>query len=302
MTLEPLEPATIALPAELPKRSTRTGNIIFAVSSLISIMVCCVCALGGAAAAPAGFTALQNRRATEAAVSLAALQYSDEARFATATAQAEQFSELGFTRQYLDTYDVAEDYSVPDGFDDDYSRTRYAVEDGKYVWEVNAHQATFGHTDYNTPYQTNFYVSVEADYTSTDSGVQYGLMFRNNQKSYYVFIVTDNYMYGVFVLKNGLWITLIQSTPTAQLVQGASNRLTVVGQGSHFDFYINNVLVADLEDDTIPAGQVGVAIGLQQAGDHAVFEFDNLELRLPEVPEDFEIPQPAASSTPTAGP
>ena len=62
---------------------------------------------------------------------------------------------------------------------------------------------------------------------------------------------------------------------------GEANRLTVIGRGSHFTFYINDQYVAEAEDDRLTAGDVGVAVELLDDGDSAVFEFDDFEVRAP---------------------
>jgi hypothetical protein len=75
------------------------------------------------------------------------------------------------------------------------------------------------------------------------------------------------------------------------------NRLTVVGEGSKFIFFINEVFVGEVEDERLTEGGIGVAIGLHHPGDLATFEFDNFELRLPVDPSASQLLQ---SATPTS--
>jgi len=51
--------------------------------------------------------------------------------------------------------------------------------------------------------------------------------------------------------------------------------------GSHFTFYINDQYVGEADDDQLSTGTIALAVGLDNAEDQAVFEFDNLELRAP---------------------
>jgi len=67
----------------------------------------------------------------------------------------------------------------------------------------------------------------------------------------------------------------------AAIRPGGTNRLTVLAEGSHFAFYINEQYVGEADDDRLSRGQLGLAIELADAGDTAVFEFDNFEMRAP---------------------
>ena len=59
------------------------------------------------------------------------------------------------------------------------------------------------------------------------------------------------------------------------------NRLAVVAEGAHFVLFVNDQYVAEVDDDRLSSGMVGVAVDLFDPGDEAVFEFDNFELRVP---------------------
>jgi hypothetical protein len=67
----------------------------------------------------------------------------------------------------------------------------------------------------------------------------------------------------------------------AAVQSGESNRLSVVAVGSHLMFYINDQLVAELDDDTLQHGFVGVYINLEGGNALANVVFDNFELRAP---------------------
>jgi hypothetical protein len=80
------------------------------------------------------------------------------------------------------------------------------------------------------------------------------------------------------------------------------NRLTVVGEGSKFVFFINEVFVGAVVDERLTEGAIGVAIGLSNPGDKAVFEFDNFELRQsvkPSVSSSQQRETPTSTNTPT---
>lgn len=62
---------------------------------------------------------------------------------------------------------------------------------------------------------------------------------------------------------------------------GAVNRLTVIEQGSHLTFFVNGQYVVETDDTRLNDGVMGPAVELVHAGDEAVFEFDNFEVRAP---------------------
>jgi hypothetical protein len=56
------------------------------------------------------------------------------------------------------------------------------------------------------------------------------------------------------------------------------NQLAVRGTGSHFEFFINEQFVGEADDSEFRSGIVGLVTGFPNAGDKAVFEFDDFEL------------------------
>ena len=86
--------------------------------------------------------------------------------------------------------------------------------------------------------------------------------------------------------KEGKWTTFIPWKRSYAIKPGEANRLTIVGEGSKFSFFINDVFVGAVEDHQLLEGAIGVVIGLSHPGDKAVFEFDNFELRQSMNPSD----------------
>jgi hypothetical protein len=72
---------------------------------------------------------------------------------------------------------------------------------------------------------------------------------------------------------------LVKPTEAAVVRLGETNCLSVVAVGSHLMFYINDQLVAEVDDKALRRGFVGVVIDLQGGGALAEVEFDNFELR-----------------------
>ncbi len=109
----------------------------------------------------------------------------------------------------------------------------------------------------------------------------YGLFFRyDSNGNYYLFKVEDQKDFAVSLWYQNQWTNLIGFTPSNAIHPGAINQLTVIAQGSHFTFFINDQQVGEMNDTHSLAGQNGVAYELD-AGQQASFEFANLTLRAP---------------------
>jgi hypothetical protein len=299
MTLDAPE-TTPPTPDSAPlKKSPVAGNIVFILSSFVTTIACCLCAVAVAAVSPSAFTTVQNYQATQAGISIVPLDAASEERNATATVQADTFSDLQVSREMLDTFDRTSERWLTGTYEDDFALTDYDIEDGKYTWDVETYQGVILRVPYPTAYLADFYVSAELEVASEADDAQYGLIFRDNTEDYYIFMITGNYEFTVYLYKNGFWQLLLEPVATTHLVADDVNRLTVVGQGTHFDFYINNEHVADMDDGALPVGRVGLAVGLQHAEETGLFKFDNFEIRVLNPAEDFEIPELAPTRTPS---
>ena len=102
------------------------------------------------------------------------------------------------------------------------------------------------------------------------NGGGYGLILRaqgpldgNNQGGrYYVFEVGDRGEVGAWRRDDDRWVDLVPWTKSpAVFAGGASNRLDVRATGSQFTFSVNDNPVAQVTDDTLAAGAVGVFAG-----------------------------------------
>ena len=62
---------------------------------------------------------------------------------------------------------------------------------------------------------------------------------------------------------------------------GDWNKLTVQAVGSHFSLFINDNLLAETDDATLPSGQGGIIIGTWKGGEKIQVQFDDFEVRLP---------------------
>lgn len=149
-----------------------------------------------------------------------------------------------------------------------------------YRWKITAHQEVFSWVTPKIDPVGDFYLSVQVEKLSGASNCSYGLMFRQNGNDKYLFVISGN-QYHLAVYSGGAWITLIKWGIASPINPAGLNRLTVIANGSHFSFYINDVFVDEIDDSRIASGKAGLAVELYNAGDEAIIEFDNFELRAP---------------------
>jgi len=204
---------------------------------------------------------------------------------ATATAQAIQVlateSKNMWNLVMLDTFDTNEN-NWPSGIDDS-SRLKInrKITNGKYQWNATSKMGVIAWIPADTTSVDDFSLSVETQ--RTDGAVQSdsGLVFRKDAKdNFYYFGIDDD---GFFVMLNydNQWIDIIDYTPSPAILNGKANRLTVIAQGSHFVFFINDQFAGEVTDNHIQKGTVAIAVQMYEPDLQATFEFDNFELREP---------------------
>jgi hypothetical protein len=180
-----------------------------------------------------------------------------------------------------DTFDSNDNNWLEESNDDDFALTDYQVVDGKYRWESTAHQSFIGWVRAGRESLTDFHLSVDIHQIDAPASADYGVVFREDDDSnFYYFAVTDAGEYALYMFFEE-WDTLIDWTETNLINAGEVNRIIVLGEGSHFTFFINDQYLTEITNDLIPEGLTALAIELDNEGDQGTFEFDNFELRSP---------------------
>jgi len=110
---------------------------------------------------------------------------------------------------------------------------------------------------------TDFGAETEAQ--STGSGyAEYGLRFRADKDSYYIFGVTTDGKYYVQKKVDGEWADQdpVPATASNYVKKGqVKNVIGVLAQGDKISLYINGFMVKTVTDDSINSGLVGVYAG-----------------------------------------
>jgi hypothetical protein len=163
----------------------------------------------------------------------------------------------------------------------EYGVMRREIVGGKFAWEVEAHQGVNAFSSLPDRFVSDAYITVEGRQLTGPSGAEYGIIFRRDDHSFYWFrIAEDSLSYAFSKLVDSQWTNLIPWTDTDAIRAGDWNRLTVLAEGSHFTFYINEQYVAAADDDDLGRGTAGIAVEFHDEAD-ATFEFDNYEVYTP---------------------
>lgn len=273
-------------PARRPGNRTGRGVIlIFALGLLCSLSAVAIGLFGalnltGTAISTAAVRrtsteeARAQRRATQA-VQLA------EARL-TQTAVASRAEPLPGWRLFLseDFASNTRDWPVFSE-SNEYASITAEMADGVYRWNADAHRDFVWWAYPDSDETSDFLVRVRGRRVSGTMSGEYGVVFRLSDEAYYRFTVNDLGSFAVERHDSSGWSTMIPKTTSPEIHRGEFNLLTVSGSGDSFAFFINDQLVGHAQDARLAEGHIGITIGQGEAGDVAVFEFDDFEIWAP---------------------
>jgi hypothetical protein len=197
---------------------------------------------------------------------------------ATATASAGQWPIL-----VSDPFD-ANNNDWPVGTNkDEYGKLTREIKEGKYHWDWTAYGNFIERVRIDTEPLTNFYITIEAAQISGSRTADYGLTFRvDPYGNLYYFGINEDKQFLIARLYDNKWSSLIDWTFSPAILADKPNRLTVIANSDDFIVFINNQFVAEFHDDKIRKGRTALAAELHLEDAQAVFEFDNVELRVPQ--------------------
>ncbi len=159
------------------------------------------------------------------------------------------------------------------------SKGRTAVVDERLIIQIDE-PGTMQFTTLQDPLFSDFDLSVNARIVAGDSRSSYGVLFRmQDLNQFYRFEVTGA---GLYIIERrdatGSWYRLIEDwTPSAAINQGVGsvNQLRIVAAGSKLSFYVNGILMREVQDSTFRAGAIALDAGTFGQGGLQV-SFDDL--------------------------
>ena len=156
--------------------------------------------------------------------------------------------------------------------------TIYDFVDGAFYFRViPTDWVSYSQTD--TVY-TDFLAEVDTEHSFGPVSVEYGLYFRNvDGSNYYYFGISANGQFNLWKRIDGEWEEILTWTESAALEtgEGAYNRIGVLAEGSSITLLANDVVLAEVEDDSIAAGALGLFVRTYDEEDVEI-AFDNVEV------------------------
>jgi hypothetical protein len=135
------------------------------------------------------------------------------------------------------------------------------------------------------PKFTDTRVDVDAVLLAGPTDDAYGTVCRfEDDQHFYGFIVTHDGYYGIFKMQDGQVILSDTSggLKFSELIRqgGVVNHITTVCQSDTLSLSVNGQVLAEVEDDSYPSGQIGLIAGTYSTSGVEVF-FDNLLVTQP---------------------
>lgn len=168
----------------------------------------------------------------------------------------------------------------------EYGSSKWTIMADKLRWEAQATQGMVWWSIPEMPPVSDFFLAVKYRQISGPPDSLAGLTFRvtDDEAGYYLFQLDGEGNFSVYQLEDNNWISLVPWQPAQGYQPGQQNEMAILGQGSHFYFFIKGVLVAEMDDGDLISGTAGLAIGLNNPGDEGTWDFEGFQVSAPTAP------------------
>ena len=165
-------------------------------------------------------------------------------------------------------------------YEDDWGTVARVITDNLYTWDITAARSVMRWTKPEIAPVADFYLTVDARRVSGPLDASYGVVFRHNAGSYYLFSIRDDGFFNFNLWYNFAWRAVIDWTGTLAIRPGEVNQLAVLAEGTQFTLSINGTTVAEAEDAQLAEGEMGLSVLFITPG-NAVFTFERFEVYTP---------------------
>ncbi|RPI32644.1 MAG: hypothetical protein EHM70_08420 [Chloroflexota bacterium] len=270
----------------------RRSHFLLSLFFLVLVPMTGVVACGlGSPAVPAPTQTAQAAYIEQLATKMSVrLEATDAAAGPAATATAQAYQSWLDTRQSWplvleETFD-SNTNEWPTGEESgDLTDISWQVAGGIYHIEATAKEGFYYWTHPTLDEVDDFYLVVDARQVSGPEDSDYGVVFHlqaiNDVFSYYAFTLDSEGMYSFQMSYGGEWTTILDWQTSPAIRRYETNRIAVIAEGGHYNFFINDQFVAEADDPNLGHGTNGIVVGMYETGVEAVFEFDNFILRAP---------------------
>lgn len=124
----------------------------------------------------------------------------------------------------------------------------------------------------------DFVFSLNGEIISNFENNAWGVVFREADGNYFLFMVTNNGGYWLDRYKDGKWDSLITFRKNNAIKYDDVNNLVVVAEDDAFTFYVNDKIVNSYESSSLSGDGVYLSVWTAE-GVKARFEFDDLVVK-----------------------
>lgn len=184
---------------------------------------------------------------------------------------------------FEDTFDSDAKGWATGEFEDEYSQNEVTIENGRYILNVSSKPEKLPYVEKALPNRdfSDFILTVDATPRDTETHYSYGVAFRLDEDgNVYVFEIGNDELYAV-LLYDDEWKKLKEWSSSSAIKPGETNRLIISAEGDKLTFFVNDVQLTTLEDDTISTGQIALVVDMAEGEKVATVEFDDLIIRKP---------------------
>jgi hypothetical protein len=113
----------------------------------------------------------------------------------------------------------------------------------------------------------------------------YGVIIRgtdeNNLMSFYAFVIDNSGNYAFMLYTDSKLKNLSDWRENPYIKNNDWNKMTVQATGDHFSLFMNDNLLSEIIDGTLPGGKGGIIVDLFTGRELISIQFDDFEMRLP---------------------
>jgi hypothetical protein len=222
------------------------------------------------------------QQATQMALTLeATLQAQDISRQATAQAIEALLGSAGnWQSAFFDSFEEPQS-GWPTGEDTDpLASISWQIGEGIFRWEADANEGFVWWAVPDMEPLADFYLSVQAQQVEGPAAGEFGLIFRWDENSdYYLYELNGQGEYAFYSFIADEWEALRPWTLDETIIPDQPNQLALLAEGPVFYLLVNGVHIDTIFDDRLPEGSAGLLIGLSEAGERGVWQFDEFDMR-----------------------
>lgn len=186
----------------------------------------------------------------------------------------------GWTLAFSDDFDDNAHEWVVGGYEDDWGTVTRVITAGLYTWTITATRSVGRWCMPEIDPGSDFYLTVDTRRVSGPLDASYGTVFRHDTGNYYLFSIRDDGFFNLNLWYDFTWRAVIDWTGTLAIRPGEVNQLAVLAKGTHFTLSINGTTVAEVEDEQLAEGEMGLSVVFITPG-NAVFTFAGFEIYTP---------------------